>query len=181
MNPSFDSTSFLLATLGTSSSGELFCKDEQEYITKKLNDYYNQNESPENLTTQQIIDRFHEIVTNIESVYTKIKQSLWYNYEKEFALDEDVSYYYRVGNHIYINDIPLNEYMNTRDFVYNGYPNAYHDIIQNFEDAPKIRKINFDVILTSGSFNDQRKSSKRKHTFHPNANHNIIKRKKHIL
>ena len=177
MNPSFDSMCFTLATLGHNASGDFLCKHEQEYVTKKLNEFYQENGGKdENITNDQVISKFHEIVDNIEIVYHKIKTCWWYHYERERAIDEDASYYYRVGSHVYVNDMPLNEYVDKREFAYHGYPNAYYDIIENFEDAPRIRLIDFDTILTSGTFNAETKTTKRKRSLHPNINRNIIKR-----
>jgi hypothetical protein len=182
MNHSFDSTCFALVTLGYNASGDFLCKHEQEYITKKLNEFYHENGGiDENITIDQVISKFHEIVENIEIVYTKIKQSLWYQAERDIAIDEDASYHYRVGSHVYINDTPLNEYVNKREFAYYGYPNAYYEIIENFEDAPRIRLIDFDTFLNTGSFNSERKTTKRKRSFYSNLNRNIIKRSRRFF
>jgi len=155
MSLSFDTLSFFLTTIGLQVDDDFLCTHEVEYVTKRLQQFYEENNG--NVDEYQILQYARTVISDIEYVLNHIRSSEWFSYGQKYVLSENESYKYGIDIDATIDLIPIGRninvslptYVNMKEFAYYGYTSSNIAVCDQFIDFPFSFSfpINFDKYL----------------------------------
>ena len=165
MSISFDMLSFFLTTIGLQVDGDFLCAHEAEYVTKRLQKFYEDND--EKVDNTQIIEYARTIISDIKYVLNHIRSTEWFAYGRDYVLFENESYKYRIGTDATIDlkqfgrnmNVPLTKYVNMKEFAYFGYTSSNIAVCDQFIDFPFSFPIDFDEYLSEFSQKQQKREN----------------------
>lgn len=165
MSLSYDILTFFLTTIGLQVDGDFLCKHEAEYVTKRLEQFY--DEHPEKMDDSQIIEYARTIIADIEYVLNHIRSSEWFAYSRDCVLSENESYKYNVGVDAIIDltdfgrnmTVSLNDYVKMKEFAYYGYTSANYAVSGQYIDFSFSFPIDFDEYLDQFSQKQQKREN----------------------